>query len=55
MTGPSQPKKLTRRDARKLALIAAHAMEFTGYGPVETIEMMPSITPQWANAPEFSR
>ncbi|MBX7244316.1 MAG: transcription antitermination factor NusB [Candidatus Sumerlaeaceae bacterium] len=55
MTGPSPSKKPTRREARKLALIAAHAMEFTGYGPVETLEVLPSITPQWAQAPDFSR
>jgi transcription antitermination protein NusB len=44
-----------RHEARRLALIAQTAREYTSYGAGETFQLMAHLKEDWADLPDFTR
>jgi transcription antitermination factor NusB len=54
MTEPTTVTTVTRREARRIALLGAVSMIHTGYSADETIAMMAGLRPGWEILPLFT-
>ncbi|MCX7718696.1 MAG: transcription antitermination factor NusB [Candidatus Sumerlaeaceae bacterium] len=54
VSGPSAPSTITRREARRIALLGAVSMLHTGYSANETIDLLSGMRPGWQILPLFT-